>query len=182
MKKLITGNDAIALGSLNAGVKIVTGYPGTPSTGALAALLAMLPQDVHVEWSTNEKVAFEIASGASWAGQRSLCTMKMSGVNVAYDSIISVAYSGCEGGLVIYVADDPGVSAGMCEQDSRGFALMADLPMLEPSSVDETYHITQFAFELSEKTKTPVFIRLTTALASSFAVVGRGRNKTCSEG
>jgi indolepyruvate ferredoxin oxidoreductase alpha subunit len=125
----------------------------------------------HVEWSANEKVAFEIAAGAAWAGQRALCTMKMSGVNVAYDSLISIAYSGCVGGLVIYVADDPGVSAGMAEQDSRGYALMSDLPMLEPASVAEAYRLVQVAFELSERAETPVFVRLVTAIAQSKAVV-----------
>ena len=97
--RLITGNEALALGALRAGVKVVTGYPGTPSTGALASLLRLLSHltvddvgDRHVEWSTNEKVAFEIAAGAAWAGQRALCTMKMSGLNVAYDSLISIAY------------------------------------------------------------------------------------------
>ena len=116
-KKLITGNEALALGALRAGVKVVTGYPGTPSTGALASLLEMDLPGRHVEWSTNEKVALEVATGAAWAGQRALCTMKMSGVNVALDSLASIAYSGTTGGLVIYVADDPGASAGMVEQD-----------------------------------------------------------------
>ncbi len=170
-EKLLTGNEALALGALHAGVKVVTGYPGTPSTGALDSLLATDPEGVYVEWSTNEKVAFEIAAGASWAGQRALCTMKMSGLNVTYDSLISVAYSGCIGGLVIYVADDPGVHAGMAEQDSRGFALMSDLPMLEPASVAETYRLTQVAFDLSEQTGTPVFVRLVTAIANSKAPV-----------
>ena len=170
--RLITGNQALALGALRAGVKVVTGYPGTPSTGALESLLAMdLDDSWHVEWSVNEKVAFEIAAGAAWAGQRALCTMKMSGVNVAYDSLISIAYSGCVGGLVIYVADDPGVSAGMAEQDSRGYALMSDLPMLEPASVAEAYRFVQVAFELSEWAETPVFVRLVTAIAQSKAVV-----------
>src|SRR5512143_3515493 len=139
----MTGNEALALGALHAGAKVVTGYPGTPSTGALTSLLEMNPPGVHVEWSVNEKVAFEVAAGAAWAGQRELCTMKMSGLNVCYDSLISIAYSGVVGGLVVYVADDPGVSAGMAEQDSRGFALMSDLPMLEPASVDEIYRLTQ---------------------------------------
>ena len=170
--KLITGNKAVALGALRAGVKVVSGYPGTPSTGALASLLTMdLDDGRHVEWSTNEKVAFEIAAGAAWAGQRALCTMKMSGVNVAYDSLISTAYSGNVGGFVIYVADDPGVSAGMAEQDSRGFALMSDLPMLEPSSAAEAYRLVQAAFEISEQVGTPVFVRLVTAIAQSKAVV-----------
>ncbi|MGD0003801.1 MAG: hypothetical protein ABSE06_06190, partial [Anaerolineaceae bacterium] len=165
--QMVNGNEALALGALQAGVKVVTGYPGTPSSRALASLLAMDLQDRHVEWSTNEKVALEIATGAAWAGQRALVTMKMSGLNVAYDSLISIAYSGTVGGLVIYVADDPGVTAGMAEQDSRGFSLMSDLPMLEPASVAETYFLIQKAFEISEKVGTPVFIRLVTAIANS---------------
>ena len=170
-KKILTGNEALALGALRAGVKVVTGYPGTPSTGALASLLTMHLPGRHVEWSTNEKVAFEIAAAASWAGHRAMCTMKMSGVNVAYDSLISIAYSGVNGALVIYVADDPGVSAGMAEQDTRGFAIMSDLPMIEPTTVAEAYDLTPVAFELSERIGTPVFIRLVTALANSHAVV-----------
>lgn len=169
--KIITGNEALALGALRAGVKVITGYPGTPSSEAIGSLLKMNLDNRHVEWSTNEKVAFEIAAGAAWAGQRALCTMKMSGLNVAYDSLISIAYSGCNGGLVIYVADDPGVSAGMAEQDSRGFALMSDLPMLEPQSVQESYRLIQVAFDLSERTRSPVFVRMVTAIAVSHAPV-----------
>jgi indolepyruvate ferredoxin oxidoreductase alpha subunit len=169
--KLMTGNEALALGALHAGIKVATGYPGTPSTGALTSLLAMQPTGVHVEWSTNEKVAFEIAAAAAWAGQRALCTMKMSGLNVAYDSLVSVAHSGVIGGLVIYVADDPGANAGMVEQDSRGFALMSDLPMLDPVSVQDAYDLTHIAFDLSEAIGSPVFVRLVTANSSSFSVV-----------
>jgi indolepyruvate ferredoxin oxidoreductase alpha subunit len=169
--KLLTGNEALALGALRAGVKVATGYPGTPSTGCIESLLLLDPPGVHVEWSANEKVAFEIASGAAWAGQRALCTMKMSGVNVAYDSITSVAYSGVVGGMVIYVADDPGVSAGMCEQDTRGFAVMSDLPLLDAASVEDAYRLVQAGFEISERTGTPVFVRLVTSISSSFAAV-----------
>jgi len=169
---MITGNEAIVLGALRAGVKVAAGYPGTPSSGALSSLLKMdLDDGRHVEWSTNEKVALEIATGAAWAGQRALCTMKMSGVNVSYDSLISVAYSGFRGSLVVYVADDPGTSAGMCEQDSRGFAIMSDMPMLEPASVAEAYKLVQVAFDLSERTGTPVFVRLVTAISNSHAPV-----------
>ena len=167
----MTGNEALALGALHAGIKVATGYPGTPSTGALASLLEMQPAGVHVEWSTNEKVAFEIAAAAAWAGQRALCTMKMSGLNVAYDSLVSTAHSGVIGGLVIYVADDPGANAGMVEQDSRGFALMSDLPMLDPVSVQDAYDLTRAAFDLSEAIGSPVFVRLVTANASSFSAV-----------
>jgi indolepyruvate ferredoxin oxidoreductase alpha subunit len=137
----------------------------------LAGLLARDLPGRHVEWSTNEKVAFEIAAGAAWAGRRALATMKMSGLNVAYDAVISIAYSGTNAGLVVYVADDPGVSAGMPEQDTRGFALMTDAPMLEPSSVEEAYRFTQTAFELSEAIGGLVFLRLTTAVALTHAIV-----------
>jgi indolepyruvate ferredoxin oxidoreductase alpha subunit len=169
--KILTGNEALIWGALRAGIKLAAGYPGTPSTGALDSLLKMGLKDRHVEWSTNEKVALEIAAGVAWAGQRALCTMKMSGLNVAYDSLISIAHSGCTGGLVIYVADDPGTTAGMCEQDSRGFAYMSDLPMLEPASVAETYQLTQAAFDLAEHIGGPVFVRLVTAIANSFAAI-----------
>jgi len=171
VKLIVTGNQALALGALHAGVKVVTGYPGTPSTGCLTHLLTMDLPDRHVEWSTNEKVAFEIAAGAAWAGHRAMCTMKMTGVNVAYDALISIAYSATNGGLVIYVADDPGVNAGMAEQDSRGFALMSHLPMLEPASPAEAYKLAQTAFELSEAVGSPVFVRLTTAVALSHTTI-----------
>ncbi len=170
-RRILTANEALALGALQAGAKVLVGYPGTPSSGALDSLMGRELPGRHVEWSTNEKVAFEIAAGAAWAGQRALVTMKMSGVNVAYDSLISIAYSGVTGGLVIYVADDPGTSAGMCEQDSRGFALLSDLPLLEPASVAEAYELVQVAFELSEAVGTPVFVRLVTAVASSAAEI-----------
>lgn len=170
-RRVLTGNECVALGALRAGVHVVTGYPGTPSTGALLSLLEVELPGRHVEWSTNEKVALEIATGAAWAGRRALCTMKMSGINVAYDALISIAYSGTRGGLVLYVADDPGVSAGMAEQDSRGFAWMSDLPIVEPASPAEAYATTQRAFELSEAIGTPVLLRLTTAVSLTHAVV-----------
>lgn len=170
--RLITGNEAVALGALRAGVKVVTGYPGTPSSGALGSLIGMeLDGARHVEWSTNEKVAIEIAGGVAWAGQRAMCTMKMSGVNVASDSLFSLAHSGINGGLVIYVADDPGAHAGMVEQDSRGYARMMDLPMLEPTTVAEAYDLMPLAFELSERCGSPVFVRSVTAIANSHASV-----------
>jgi indolepyruvate ferredoxin oxidoreductase alpha subunit len=173
-------------------VKVVTGYPGTPSSGALGSLIKMhldacgdRPNCVegptqlglaesngrHIEWSTNEKVAFEIAAGAAWAGQRAMCTMKMSGLNVASDAAFSIAHSGINGGLVIYVADDPGAHAGMVEQDSRGYARMMDLPMLEPTTVAEAYEIVPLAFDLSERIGSPVFVRSVTAIANSHAPV-----------
>jgi len=171
LKRLMTGNEAVAYGAVRAGVKMASGYPGTPSTGALEFLLKQKLPETHVEWSTNEKVALEIAAGVAWGGHRALCTMKMSGINVAYDSLISIAYSGFDGALVIYVADDPGASAGMCEQDSRGFALISDMPMFEPATVAEAYEFTYLAFELSQTIKGPVFVRLVTAIANSYGQV-----------
>lgn len=169
---MVLANEAVALAALRAGVKVVTGYPGTPSSEVIGSLLKMKNiAETKVEWSTNEKVAFEVAAAAAWAGQRALCTMKMSGLNVAYDSLIGVAYSGCNGGLVIYVTDDPGVTTGMAEQDTRGFALMSDMPMLEPGSVQESYDLIKFAFELSEEIQSPVFVRSVTNVAQSHGVV-----------
>jgi len=166
LKKLLTGNEAIAEGIIESGVEVVTGYPGTPST---EVILNLLPQKeelgMHIEWSTNEKVAFEIAAGAAWAGKRALVTMKMSGVNVAADSLASIAYSGCTGGLVIFVADDPGVSAGMPEEDSRYYAKSMVVPMLDLASQQECLDYVKLAFEISEKIGGPVFLRSTTDIS-----------------
>ena len=170
--RLITGNEAVALGALRAGVKVVTGYPGTPSSGALGSLLRMeIDEARHVEWSTNEKVALEVAGGVAWAGHRALCTMKMSGLNVASDALFSIAHSGVNGALVIYVADDAGAHAGMVEQDSRGYARMMHLPVLEPTTVAEAYGLMPLAFALSERCGSPVFVRSVTSIANSHAPV-----------
>ena len=174
MKKILSGNQALAYGALAAGVDVVAGYPGTPSTEALTEILAFRGKhesDPLVEWSTNEKVAFDVATGAAWAGKRALATMKMSGLNVALDSVMSVAYSGTTGGFVLYVSDDPGAEAGMPEQDSRLFSLLAGLPMLEPGSVQEVHDLTREAFDLSEETGTPVILRLVTSVAHGEAEV-----------
>ena len=168
MKKLVSGNQALAYGALAAGVDVVAGYPGTPSTEALTEILNFAGKNdsaPRVEWSINEKVAFDVAAGGAWSGKRALSTMKMSGLNVALDSVMSVAYSGTTGGFVLYVADDPGAEAGMPEQDSRLFSPLAGLPMLEPGSIEEVYQMTIDAFELSEKTGTPVVIRLVTSVS-----------------
>ena len=166
MKKLLTGNEAVGEGVIESGVEVVCGYPGTPST---EVILTLLPQKeelgIHIEWSTNEKVAFEIAAGAAWAGKRALVTMKMSGVNVAADSLASVAYSGCPGGLVVFVADDPGVSAGMPEEDSRYYAKSMVVPMLDLASQQECLDYIKLAFEISEKIGGPIFLRSTTDIS-----------------
>jgi indolepyruvate ferredoxin oxidoreductase alpha subunit len=172
MRKMVSGNEAAAYAALNAGAKVISGYPGTPSSEVIIKLLKMKDiKDVYVEWSINEKVAVEVAAAAAWAGQRTMCTMKMSGLNVAYDSLIGFAYSGTNGGFVIYVADDPGVTTGMAEQDTRGFALMSDMVMLEPSSVQESYDLVKYAFELSEAIHTPVFVRTVTNVSQSYAAI-----------
>lgn len=164
--KLLTGNEAIAEGIIESGVEVVSGYPGTPSTEVILTLLSRKEElGIHIEWSVNEKIAFEIATAAAWSGKRALVTMKMSGVNVAADSLASVAYSGCTGGLVIFVADDPGVSAGMPEQDSRYYAKSMVVPMLDLASQQECLYYVKLAFEISEKIGGPIFLRSTTDIS-----------------
>ena len=170
--KMVSGNEAVAYAALRAGAKVICGYPGTPSSEVIGSLLKMEDfPGTHIEWSDNEKVAIEIAATTAWAGKRSLCTMKMSGLNVAYDSMIGIAHSGVIGGMVVYVCDDPGVTTGMCEQDSRGFAMMSDMVMLEPGTVQESYEMIKYAFDLSEEIKAPVFVRSVTNVAQSHAAV-----------
>lgn len=160
-----SGNEAVALAAVNSGAAVMTGYPGTPSTEVIGNLIGHAPEGVSVRWCVNEKVALEIAAGAAWAGQRAFCSMKMSGLNVCYDSLISIAYSGCTGALVVYVCDDPGVSAGMPEQDIRGFAAMTGIPVVDCSGVEDSYHMTEYAFSLSERIGSPVLLRSVTAVA-----------------
>lgn len=174
MKKMIIGNRAVAYGALAAGVEVAAGYPGTPSSEVLTELLLFAEKNdpaPYVEWSTNEKVAFEVAAGAAWAGKRSLATMKMSGINVSADSVLSTAYSGTRGGLVIYIADDPGAEAGMPEQDTRLFAEWAGLPLLETVTPTQAYEMVQFAFELSEESELPVILRSVTSVAHAQEMV-----------
>ncbi len=126
----LSGDEAVARAALELGVQVVTGYPGNPSTKTITALIPLARQyGMTVEWSVNEKVALEVATGAAWAGRRSLVTMKMSGVNVMADSLLSIAHSGVTGALVIYTVDDVGAYYGMVEQDSRHYALLASLPL-----------------------------------------------------
>ena len=166
MKKLLTGNEAVAEGITESGADVVTGYPGTPSTEVVLTLLSQKKKlDMHIEWSVNEKVAFEIAAGAAWAGKRAIVTMKMSGVNVIADSLSSISYSGCNGGLVIFVADDPGVSAGMPEEDSRYYAQSMIVPMLDLASQQECLDYVKIAFDISEKIGGPIFLRSTTDIS-----------------
>ncbi|MHB8765999.1 MAG: thiamine pyrophosphate-dependent enzyme [Deferrisomatales bacterium] len=167
----LTGIRACARGAVEAGVRLATGYPGTPATPAIEQLLAEAPAGMRVEWAVNEKVALEIAAGHSWAGQRSFVAMKMSGLNVASDALLSVATSGTRGGLVVYVGDDPGMYYGMVEQDSRLYARMGFLPMVEPGTPQEAKDLVAEAFEVSEAVEAPVLVRGTTTTANTCAPV-----------
>ncbi len=172
---LLSGNEAVARGVLEAGVHVVAGYPGTPSTEVIDTLRKIAKKlGLHVEWCVNEKVAVEVAAGAAWAGKRALATMKMSGLNVASDSLLSIAYSGTDGGLVVYVTDDPAAHAGMCEQDSRYYAKLGVLPMFDVSSPQESKDFIVKAFDLSEKIRGPVMVRSTTNVAHSYFPVNVG--------
>lgn len=168
-KKIMLGNDAIARGAYEAGVKVSSAYPGTPST-EISEVLATYPE-VYTEWAPNEKVALEVAAGASIAGVRALACMKHVGLNVASDPLYTLAYTGVNGGLVIVVADDPGIASSQNEQDTRMIARSAHLPVLEPSDSDEARAFVKAAYELSEEYDTPVILRTTTKLAHSQSLV-----------
>lgn len=170
-KKLLMGNEAIGLGAIRAGVGVVTGYPGTPSTEALETIAKNNPGSIYVEWSVNEKSALEVAAGAAYAGQRALVTMKQVGLNVASDPLMSLAYVGVKGGLVLYVADDPGPISSQTEQDTRRFAEFCKLPIFDPTSPEEAYFMMADAFALSEKYRTPVLFRATTRICHACAAV-----------
>lgn len=172
MKVILTGNEAVARGAWEAGCHVAAAYPGTPSTEILENI-ARFPE-VYSEWSPNEKVALEVASGASIAGARALCAMKHVGLNVAADPFFTMSYIGVNGGLAIVSADDPGLSSSQNEQDNRWYALHAKVPMLEPSDSQECLDFTRAAFEISEGFDTPVLLRLTTRICHSKSVVETG--------
>ena len=169
MKKLLLGNAAVARGALEAGVKFASAYPGTPSTEITETLATY--SEMYCEWAPNEKVAVESAYGASLAGARALACMKHVGVNVAADPIFTAAYTGVNAGLVLVVADDPGMHSSQNEQDSRFYARSAHIPMLEPADSQEAKEFTKLAFELSERYDTPVFVRMTTRISHSQSFV-----------
>lgn len=171
MEKFLMGNEAIALGALDAGVGFVSGYPGTPSTEVLETVAKHNDGSVHVEWSINEKSALEIAAGAAYAGMRAMVTMKQVGLNVASDPLMSLAYVGVKGGMIILVADDPGPISSQTEQDTRTFAIYSKLPVFDPSSPEEAYAMVKEAFELSEQHGTPVILRSTTRVCHGCATV-----------
>ncbi len=168
-KRILLGNEAIARGAYEAGVKVSAAYPGTPSTEISEAIAKY--DEVYAEWSPNEKVAAEVAIGASIAGARSMCCMKHVGVNVAADPLFTAAYTGVGGGMVVVAADDPGMYSSQNEQDSRMVARAAMIPVLEPSDSAEAKEFTKRAFELSERYDTPMMVRSTTRLSHSQGIV-----------
>ena len=169
MKQLYLGNEAVARGLYEAGVRVASAYPGTPSTEITEA--AVKYPEISCEWAPNEKVATEAACGASIAGARSFCAMKHVGLNVAADPLFTMSYIGVNGGMMLAVADDPGMHSSQNEQDSRNYARAAKVPMLEPADSAECKEFTKLAYELSEEYDTPVILRLTTRIAHSRSIV-----------
>ena len=175
MKKLLLGNAAVARGAYEAGANVVASYPGTPSTEITEEIVKF--EEIYAEWSPNEKVAAEVAIGASIAGARAMSCMKHVGLNVMADPVFTVSYSGVNGGLVFCVADDPGMHSSQNEQDSRHYAKASKILMLEPADSSECKEFTKLAFELSEKYDTPVFVRLSTRVSHSQSMVELGERK-----
>ena len=175
MKKLMIGNEAVAAGLHDGGLGVVSSYPGTPSTEITEFLSKY--DDIHSEWAPNEKVAAEVAFGASLAGARSACAMKHVGLNVAADPLFTLSYTGVNGGMVICVADDPAMHSSQNEQDSRHYAIASKVPMLEPADSAEAYLFAKTAFELSEKFDTPVILRMCTRIAHSQSIVELGEKE-----
>jgi len=169
MKEILSGNEAIARGAYEAGVMVATAYPGTPSTEILENIIRY--KEVDASWSPNEKVALEVAMGASFAGARTLVAMKHVGVNVAADPLFTLSYTGIKGGLVLVTADDPEMHSSQNEQDNRNYARFAKVPMLEPADSRECKEFTRLALELSEEYDTPVMLRTTTRISHSKSIV-----------
>ena len=169
--EFLMGNAAIAMGASAAGLNVVSGYPGTPSTEVLETTAKHNDGSIYVEWSTNEKAAMELAAGAAYCGARTMVTMKQVGLNVASDPLMSLAYIGVKGGMVILVADDPGPISSQTEQDTRRFAAFSKLPCFDPSGVQEAYDMIQEAFAYSERYHTPVLFRPTTRVCHGYASI-----------
>lgn len=170
-KEFLMGNEAIAMGAIAAGVNLVSGYPGTPSSEVLETVAKRRTSDIYVEWSVNEMAAMEVAAGAAYTGARSMVTMKQVGLNVASDPLMSLSYIGVKGGMVVLTADDPGPISSQTEQDTRHFAAFSKLPCFDPSSAQEAYEMVQEAFEYSEKYQTPVLFRPVTRVCHGYASV-----------
>ena len=169
MKELMLGNKAVARGLYEAGCKVISSYPGTPSTEITEE--AAVYNEIYCEWAPNEKVALEVAHGATLGGVRAACAMKHVGLNVAADPLFTISYQGLNAGLVVCVADDPGMHSSQNEQDSRHYAIAAKLPMLEPSDSEESRVFAKKAFEMSEKFNTPVLLKMVTRVAHSQSIV-----------
>ncbi len=169
MREILSGNEAIARGAYEAGVTVASGYPGTPSTEILESIVQY--KNIDASWAPNEKVALEVAIGASFGGGRALATMKHVGVNVAADPLFTLSYTGVKGGLVLVTADDPELHSSQNEQDNRNYAKFAKIPMLEPADSQECLDYTRLAFEISERFDTPVFLRTTTRISHSKSIV-----------
>ncbi len=169
MKKLLSGNEALALGAYHAGVMVAAAYPGTPSTEILENLAGF--DDIYAEWSTNEKVAMEVAMGASYAGARAMVSLKHVGLNVASDAFLGVSTTGVNAGLVVVCADDPGMHSSQNEQDTRHYAKLAKVPVLEPGDSQEAYDLMAVAFDISERFDTPLLVRSSTRISHSKSVV-----------
>ncbi len=176
--KLLTGNEAVALGAWEAGISYACAYPGTPSTEILENIAGYYKKDILAEWAPNEKVALECVIGASIAGVRSISTMKMVGVNVAADPLFSFAYSGVNGGMMLVSADDPGLHSSQNEQDNRYYAKFAKIAMLEPSNSQESKDMVKAAMEISEQYDTPILFRMTTRICHSKSPVEAGERVT----
>jgi indolepyruvate ferredoxin oxidoreductase alpha subunit len=177
-KMLLLGNEAIARGAIEAGVAVASTYPGTPSSEiSLQFFQTSRESDLYFEYSTNEKVAMEVAAAAANSGVRSMCVMKHVGVNVAADALMTLAYVGVKGGMVVLTADDPYMFSSQNEQDNRFYAKLSGLPMVEPSSVEEAKDMVGYAFEISEKLQEPVLFRTTTRINHSSAIVTLGEIK-----
>jgi len=173
--KLLSGNEALALGAYHAGVRVAAAYPGTPSTEILESLARF--SDIYAEWSPNEKVAMEVGMGASYAGARAVVSMKHVGLNVASDPFMAASTTGVNAGLVVISADDPGIHSSQNEQDNRHYARFAKVPMLEPSDSQEAYELMAYAFGISEEFDTPVLVRTTTRISHSKSVVKADRRR-----
>jgi len=180
MKKLLSGNEALALGAYHAGISVAAAYPGTPSTEILESIAQF--DDVYAEWSTNEKVAMEVGLGAAYAGVRVLVSLKQVGLNVASDPFMAASITGIDGGMVVVCADDPGAHSTQNEQDNRHYAKLAKVPMLEPGDSQEAYDLMACAFDISEEFDTPVLVRTTTRISHSKSLVEVNRDRKAPAG
>ncbi len=176
MSELLSGNQAVARGAYEAGATVATGYPGTPSTEILEEAARFKPE-IYCEWSPNEKVALEVAAGAALAGARCIVTMKHVGLNVASDPLMTLSYLGVEGGLVVCVADDPGMHSSQNEQDTRHYARLAKVPLFEPADSQEAKDFVGAALDVSESFRTPVILRSTTRVSHSRSLVALGERR-----